>query len=614
MQSHQLIRGGRERALQTQSLAEALRALVDAGVFTEDERAALLDDYRFLRNTEHRLQMVADRQTQRLPEAPAARIQLAWSMGFESWEAYLRELTRHREHVHRAFGDILTPAAANDNANDNDNNNSENDGLADLWHGVLDPSAAERILRAAGFTDPGALAALLEQFRNGRLYRVFSGIERDRIDRLIPLALRQAGRRDNAERAVTAFISVVESIGRRSVYLSLLNENPLALAQLLSLCAASAWISRHIGAHPVVLDELLRPLVDVRACGADEVGDELERRLAQAEAAEPGDLESRMNALREFNHAQILRVAAADALGVLEAGDVCFALSQLARVILRRVFDDALSLVGDKLGAPPAAAGVIAYGKFAGGELGYHSDLDIVVCYDAQRKGNADAGYFYARVGQRLIQLLTTRTHAGQLYELDMRLRPSGNSGTLVTSLGGFADYQLNDAWTWEHQALVRATAVLGDDDFTARFEQIREQVLCRARDDATLRRDIVAMKSKMAQANSRSSARWFDLKLGRGGIVDIEFLIQYLVLRDAAQHPAIIRPRTTDATLESLQQAGILSRAAATQLRTTYQTYLRKSLDLKLMDRPLRVAHDEFAEQRAAVSALWDETFGGGA
>ena len=619
VQSHQLIRGGRNRALQTQSLKQALRALVEAGVFDETQRAELLEDYRFLRNTEHRLQMAADRQTQRLPDAPEHRLRLAWSMGFDGWEPYLQQLNRHRERVHQAFGGILWPSAGEPSGSGEPSRASPDDALTDLWQGVLDEAAAARALTAAGFADPCAMTSLLEQFRNGRLYRVFSGIERDRIDRLIPLALRQAGSRDNAEQAVTAFISVVESIGRRSVYLSLLIENPLALAQLLSLCAASPWISRHIGTHPVVMDELLSPLVDVRACGSDEVGEELERRLAQVEA---DDLEARMNALREFNHAQILRVASADALGVLEAGDVCRALSQLARVILRRVFDDALALVGDKLGAPgrPASAGVIAYGKFAGGELGYHSDLDIVVCYDPDSgrrqngetgdDNNTEVGYYYSRVGQRLIQLLTTRTHAGQLYELDMRLRPSGNSGTLVTSLAGFAEYQLSDAWTWEHQALVRATAVLGDDDFIERFEQIRAQVLCKPRDDAGLRRDIVAMKTKMTAANSQSSEGWCDLKLDPGGIVDIEFLVQYLVLREADNHPEIVRPRTTDATIEALQQAGIVSDEAGLQLRRTYQTYLRKSLDLKLMDRPLRVAHGEFAEARESVKALWDATF----
>ena len=426
---------------------------------------------------------------------------------------------------------------------------------------------------------------------------------------------------------MVAFIAVIESIGRRSVYLSLLIENPLALKQLLSLCAASPWISRHIGMHPIVLDELLSPLVDVRNVSSGEVSEELEHRLAQVD---PGDLEARMNSMREFHHAQVLRVAAADVLGVLAVSDVYRALSQLAEVILNQVFSDALVLIGEKLGPQPASAGVIAYGKFASGELGYHSDLDIVVCYESgqlqagqlktgrskaglpkESATNAEIEYYYSRVGQRLIHLLTARTHAGQLFELDMRLRPSGHSGTLATSLDGFTDYQLKSAWTWEHQALVRARVVVGNRDFSDHFEQARKRVLCQFRDDAGLKRDIVSMKQKMVAANCKSSETGYDLKLDSGGIVDIEFMIQYLVLREAKNYPEIIRPRTTSAIICALEQARIISAGASEQLRQIYPVYLRKSLDLKLMDRPVLVARDDLSEEREAVKALWAETFG---
>jgi len=655
VQSYQLIRGGRNRNLRTQSLHKALRVLAEDGLVEQAARAQLLDDYRFLRNTEHRLQMVADRQTQRLPDSPYPKLRLAWSMGFESWEAYCEQLDRHRAHVERAFGDALgAPEAADGAAAAGAATTAGRavDGdaaLADVWRNAerdADEAAAAatgEALTAVGFTDPARVLELLKVLRAGRLYQMFSGVERDRIDRLIPLALRQAGGGAQPERALTAFVTVLESIGRRSVYLSLLIENPLALAQLISLCAASPWISRHIGAHPVVMDELLRPPVDVRAYHFDDIQSELQRRLAQAGVGDAvaADEETRMTALREFNHAQVLRVAAADVSGVLEAGEVCLALSRLARVILHQVFDDALQWVAAKRGDgdgdgggdgdnagdgdAPYQAGVIAYGKFAAGELGYHSDLDIVVCYDdgeVDARGevsesadahDAEAGYFYARVGQRLVHLLTARTHAGPLYELDMRLRPSGRSGTLVTSLAGFAKYQLADAWTWEHQALVRARAVAGGNDFARRFEQVRRRVLCQAREAEQLRADIVAMKDKMARANSASDDDWCDLKLGAGGIVDIEFMVQYLVLREAREHPAITRARTTLDTIDALQGVDALPAESARQLRRIYRAYLRKSLDLKLMDQPLRVRWDEFAEERKCVEELWAGVFGDG-
>jgi len=675
VQSHQLIRGGRNRNLRTQSLHKALRVLAEEGIVDQTARAQLLDDYRFLRNTEHRVQMVADRQTQRLPEAPFARLRLAWSMGFESWDAYCKHLAQRRAHVERAFGEILgAPPAVGAGRGAAVAADSEA-ALADVWRNAAraaaeaaGPAAQSTLdaLTAAGFTDSTRVARLLKDFRAGQLYQMFSANERDRVDRLIPLALRQAGGREHPERALTAFISVLESIGRRSVYLSLLIENPPALAQLISLCAASAWISRHIGAHPVVMDELLGPPVDVRKRELVDIRRELKRRLAQAGHDGDGgvdggdDEETRMTALREFNHAQVLRVAAADVTGVLDAFDACRALSQVARVILQQVFDDALRWVAAKHGGraaggagneagdgdAPYQAGVIAYGKFAAGELGYHSDLDIVVCYDAGDGGagdgdgagdgknvgdgdsggdgkntgadnagesHADLGYFYARVGQRLVHLLTARTHAGPLYELDMRLRPSGQSGTLVTSLDGFAKYQLDNAWTWEHQALVRARAVAGGDVFSRRFERVRRRVLCRPREADKLRADIASMKAKMARANSQSDEAWFDLKLGAGGIVDIEFIVQFLVLRAAHEHPFVVRPRTTVETIDALREAGALADDAARQLQRIYRLYLRKSLDLKLMAHPLRVRRAEFVEEREWVEMLWAGFFGDG-
>ncbi len=617
VQCHQLIRGGRDRALRMQSLHLAMQGLVDAEVFTEVVRANLLEDYSFLRNTEHRLQMVDDRQTQQLPESGEYRLRLAWSMGFDCWEQYLQQLDHHRERVHSAFQSLvgLSAGALNDSGNPQPDNPHPNHAaqralleLSDLWHGVLDERVADRALTAAGFSDTQSVSSLLGEFRNGRLYQRFSGVDCDRVDRLIPLALREAGGGDDPGRSMAAFISVIESIGRRSAYLSLLIENPQALKQMLALCAASPWISRHIGMHPVVLDELLSPSADVRARDDEEVAGEMAHRLVQCDE---DDAEAYLNAMREFTHAQVLRVAAADVLGALDADEIGQALSRLARVVLTQVFEDALASVKDKLGTPPArAAGVIAYGKFAGNELGYHSDLDIVVCYDAGQHSarGGELEYYYSRICQRLIHLLTVRTRAGQLYELDMRLRPSGNSGTLVTSLDGFAEYQLSGAWTWEHQALVRARAVVGGDDFIARFEQVRQRVLCCRRDAATLKSDIVTMKNKMMVANCSSDGEWCDLKLGWGGIVDIEFLLQYLVLREAHEHPEIIGPRRTCETIVALQHAKIISEDASRRLQEIYQTYLRKSLDLKLMGRPLRVACDELVEQRETVQALWAE------
>ena len=266
-----------------------------------------------------------------------------------------------------------------------------------------------------------------------------------------------------------------------------------------------------------------------------------------------------------------------------------------------------------KQGKEPGEAGVVAYGKFASEELGYHSDLDMVVCFQGnpEKSDPAFDQYFYSRVGQRMVHLLTTRTQAGTLYELDLRLRPSGRSGTLVSSLKGFEDYQLNHAWTWEHQALVRAQVVLGSEDFKKRFELIRKRVLCQPRNTEELKGEILNMRQKMVEANAKSSDAEFDMKLDYGGIVDIEFIVQYLVLQHASRYEGLVEPRTTVEQLRACQQFGLLDNDQATGMEKVYLDYLRKMLDLKLMDQPSLIPQSEHLDARENVKLWWSQILG---
>ncbi len=623
VQSHQLIRGGREKNLQTQSLYQALSSLVELGVIDDGVLQQLLNGYRFLRNTEHRLQMVADRQTQQLPQSEIEQQRLAWSMGCENWSAYVEKLYQHRTYIHSQFKMILGADAQQTNPPD-----ATMVQLADVWAQTLQQQEAVKLLRTAGFAQASSTIQLLRGFREGRLYQAFSGIERDRIDRLMPLALQQAAQHAAAERAMAAFVSVVEAIGRRSVYLSLLIENPIALKQLLHLCAASPWISSHIGKHPVILDELLsplagslaepleRPLVDIRNRSDQALYAELNHRLAQVDL---NDQERRVDTLREYQQARILRIAAADVSRVLQVDDVHHALTQLAEVLLQTVFRDAVKFVEKKFGVKkfvtPDSVGGIAYGKLASGELGYNSDLDVVVCYEKADGGpstdHSEAEHFYSRVGRRFIHLLTTRTQAGILYQLDMRLRPSGRSGILVTSLSGFFDYQFNNAWTWEHQALVRSRVMVGNAEFQRKFEVARKAILCLKRESRQLTDDVISMRRKMIDVNCRSTDRVYDIKLDEGGIVDIEFLIQYWILRHANEHVALTIPRTTADCIDALIEHSIIDANTGRQLLNCYATYLRHSLDLKLMERPVLVEQGALLAERGAIKAIWNKTFG---
>jgi len=607
IQSHQLIRGGRETLLQTPSVYAAMDTLTKLGVINDEARAGLVAAYRFFRNTEHRLQMTRDRQTQTLPQSQTDQMRLAWSMGFDSWEQYIGQLGAHRHLVHNQFRMILDEAADSPGGG-----NHRQKQLIDLWQGKLDESQSGEVLERIGFGASNSTPQVLRAFREGRLYQAFSGIERDRIDRLVPLALKEAGTHNDSGRAMAAFIRVIESIGRRSAYLSLLIENPIALRQLLHLCAASPWISRHIGLHPVILDELLHPIMDIRNQSERELASELERRLVQLDA---NDAEGRNHALREFQHAQVLRIATADISRVLSVADVHRALVQLAEVLLNHVFGDAVRFVEGKQGTAPCPGGVIAYGKFASGELGYHSDLDVVVCYDPALADKPvprnQAEYFYSRAGQRLVHLLSVRTQAGLLYETDMRLRPGGRSGTLAVSLSGFFDYQVNEAWTWEHQALVRARVVVGNRALVNQFEQARTAVLAIQRDPQQLATDITGMRHKMIQENCKSTKQLYDIKLDEGGIVDIEFLIQYWILRHAHACPGLTKPRTTADSIRVLITHNIIEAPTGERLLTSYQTYLRHSLDLKLMDRPVLIEQGALLTERQTVKEVWQQTFG---
>ena len=606
VQKSQLIRGGREFKLQTQSLYAAMEAMVALEMMDSVAVGRLKRAYRFLRNLEHRLQMVADRQTQKLPDQPLERLRIAHAMGYDGWPALLTALEAERDVVREYFGEALeTP--------EGQGGDPHLTRLGALWQGELDSDAAREVLEATGFPEPADVPNLLNQFRGGSLYRGFSSVERDRLDRLMPVALKEAGRHADPVRAISGFMTVIGTIGRRSVYLSLLIENPLALAQLLDLCAASAWISRHIGQYPVVLDELLQPIEKTVDFDRVNMQADLDHRL-QVEA---GDEEAEANALREFHHCQVLRVAAADVSGELDEADVGHALTLLAEMLLEQVLGEALARVEKQQGPAPGKVAIIAYGKFAAGEMGYHSDLDIVVFFRpdaaAPRTG---AEYFFSHVGRRLIRLLTARTYAGTLYKLDMRLRPSGRSGPLVTSLKAFRDYQRNDAWTWEHQALVRARLVAGDPDLIEDFEAVRREVLGMRRDEATLRTEIADMRQRMVKDNCRSDADNYDIKLDYGGIVDIEFLLQYLVLLHGAAHPVLLGPRNTLALIWALAQEGILDVDRAERLGEIYWKYLRRHRDLKLVDldltdRPALVPREELVDERAFVSALWRDTFG---
>jgi glutamate-ammonia-ligase adenylyltransferase len=412
---------------------------------------------------------------------------------------------------------------------------------------------------------------------------------------------------------------LLEAIARRSVYLTLLVERPAVLEQLIDLCAASVWIAEHLTRYPLLLDDLLDPRTLYSPLDRRGLRTELARDLARVSAE---DAEQVLEALRYFKQSNVLRVAAADVTGALPLMRVSDNLTEIAEALVGKVLELAWRDLEPRFGRPhcrvngtdrEAGLAIVAYGKLGGIELGYGSDLDLVFLHDSSGERQQTTGpreidnmTFFTRLTQRVIHMLTARTGAGVLYEVDTRLRPSGRSGLLVSSIDAFATYQREQAWTWEHQALVRARAVAGPPSLVARFDEIRRQVLSQPRDPGMLRREVCQMRDRMREALDSGKPGWFHIKQGRGGIADIEFMVQYSVMANAQRYPALLRYSDNIRQLDGLEHVGILTSADATLLRDAYRTFRRRSHLLKLQEQSSLIPDSELQNDRQNVIRIW--------
>jgi glutamate-ammonia-ligase adenylyltransferase len=615
-QAFQLIRGGRDRALQIRGIRKVLELLGERGELTANAVNELQSAYEFLRDTEHRLQMYRDQQTHALPVNNDDQLRLAWSMGFDDWSAFEKSLRDHMRRVHGHFQQVFV-------APQGEKAETEEQGLLAVWYGALTGDTARSALSEIGFSDVEAVCTLLKGLREGAAYQSFSNIGRERMDRLVPLLLGAAGLTAEPETTLRRLVHLLEAIGRRSAYLSLLVENPMAMSQLVKLCAASEWIANWISRHPIVMDELLNPALLYRPQQRAELEAELDRRLDQVDA---DDLETQMELLREFRHGRVLRIAATDVGPGLPPEEIGSQLCTIAELVVQRCLLLASQSLLARHGYPSCADRdrpdeidfiVIGYGKLGSLELGYTSDLDMIFLYgDCPAGGSTDGEksvaneVFFARLGQRLIHLITTRTPAGILYEVDMRLRPSGKSGPLVTSLPAFERYQKEHAWVWEHQALVRARPIAGSEILCARFNNLRREILCRQRDPQELAGAVVEMRDKMLDSREARGPEVFDLKHDRGGIVDIEFMVQYWVLRWAHAHPGLTEHTDNCRLLEALSEARVLDGKRAQTLIEAYRHYLSAEYRQKLMELGTLVDPAGLNRYPEQVAAIWRETF----
>lgn len=618
-QAFQLIRAGREPSLQSRSLQTVLRLLAGQEILPAFSVQCLLEAYEFLRRTENRLQMYADQQTHRLPGDPEGRQRLALSMGYPDWDAYARALDRQMRRVHGLFEQVFAAPQRQDADQADEGQPEVQRELILLWSGSLDRERALGILSRLGLNDAEAALERIDQLRDSSACRALTATGRDRLDRLMPLLLALLAGLEEPDASLERLLRLVQTIARRSVYLSLLVEHPLALSQLARLCHASPWIADHLTRHPLLLDELLDPRSLYAPPGRQGLAEALREELVQVPLE---DLEQVMDRLRMFKQVQVLKVAAADIMDQLPVMKVSDHLTWIAEVVLEQV----LSLIMDQLiarhGRPRCVVdgqvrepgfAVIGYGKLGGLELGYGSDLDIVFLHDSAGEQAVTDGErpldnreFFARVGQRMLHFLGTFTRAGRLYEVDTRLRPSGISGLLVSSIQAFEDYQLGSAWTWEHQALVRARPVAGDARIGDVFQVLRRRVLCCPRDPEQLRAEVRSMREKMWQEHASRDPRWFDLKKDPGGIADIEFMVQYLVLAHASQYPDLTTYPDNIRILESLIDSGLMARDDALFLMDTYRSFRDHIHELTLQEQPTRIDSGRWDSQREQVREYW--------
>ena len=613
VQALQLVRGGREPALRIRGTLAALAAIEERGLLPAAGIAALRDAYVFLRNVEHRLQYRDDRQTQTLPTDPGELAALAGAAGFSDVASFERTLAAHRAavagHFAGLFGErVATTGGASSSSHDSVGAAPTLASFAALWRGDLEADTARGVLATAGFGDAADLHARLERVRRGQRYTQLPANSQQRVDALVPQLLQVASTlKESAADAQTVFgrlLDLLESVSRRSAYLALLVEHPAMLPRLAQLIGASQWAAAYLTQHPILLDELL----DARVLLAEPDWDAWRAELGRLLAGHAGDAERQMDVLRHFRHAQTFRLLAQDLAGRLTVERLADHLSALADVILAATLSEVWAYVEGR-DAPPPRFAVIGFGKLGGKELGYASDLDLVFIYDDGADESAQDRYL--KLARRLMTWLTTMTPAGQLYDVDLRLRPDGEKGLMSSSLEGFRRYEREHAWTWEHQALTRARFVAGYAPIGAAFEAERKAILCLAREREALRREVVDMRRRMLAGHANPTAL-FDVKHDPGGMVDVEFSVQYLVLAHAHDHEALTRNLGNIALLAIGADLGLIPAPLAAAAASAYRDYRRLQHQIRLTGaQHARVEAAAQADRRVAVNALWNHVFG---
>ena len=610
-QAFQLIRGGSEKSLQTRGILDILRLLETLALIAPQDAQQLRHSYCFLRRVENRIQQYQDKQTHDLPTSDYAREIMAYALNYQNWESFLADLNTVRRQVQSVFDDVFSV--------------SKQDEIAQLsqeiWLGAGDESQLLANLAQYHFKHPADILQALNAFKNTSTIRRLSNKGIGVINRLMPQVIATLQDVSNPDDTLQRLLTLFSAVAGRNVYLALLAENPVALAQLIKLSSSSPWIGDYLALYPILFDELLdahslyEPL-----CKADLLL-QLDFTLQRVDC---DDLEALMIALRQFKQVNVLRIAAADIMGVIPLMVVSDYLTYLAESIVETVLKHAWKALVEKHGYPPECDdenprfAILGFGKFGGLELGYGSDLDMVFLYDcadinALTNGEKPipSSQFYVRLGQKIRHILDTKLLAGELYEVDLRLRPNGDSGSLVTLLNSYETYLTQQAWTWELQALVRSRFIAGDQHIEQSFLAIRKRVLSLPRELGVLKTEVGDMRKKMRESLATKSADTFDLKQSAGGIVDIEFIVQFGVLSMAHQAPEKITQYTDNIRLiDCLHAQGFISKELGDSLKIAYCAYRDTGHKRVLQGDKALVAAENFVQLREQVTQIWHTLF----
>ncbi len=644
VQSLQLIQGGRDKRLQQRSLLKVLPILAEQELLPVDAAKQLAENYRFLRRLEHCLQQLEEKQTQQLPESTEAQATIAKLMGFAQWQDFKSSLDTIQAATNRQFKALF--------GEERTLSEEQDDFYLSLWEGFISVEQLCHKHTKLESQEAQQIIAALANFRESNAHLSLSQKGAKRLKLFLPTLLSLALETENVLVTLKNLIRILRSILKRTAYLELLSENLPILQHLVDLVSRSQWIVDRLCESPILFDELLYPNSLYEPLQTSDLQSELRQSLLRIEET---DQEQILDSIRNFKQINELRVAAALLAERLSISQVNRYLSQLAQVIIQTALMICWREMVSRYGQPaglleqnpekvhklvnesPASSetldtgfAIIGYGKLGGSELGFNSDLDLVFLFDqalegettgikkqqnqSQSTGVLGVSRFYTRLAQKLIHFLSTRTSLGVLYEVDMRLRPSGNSGMLVSHIDTFEVYQQESAWTWEHQALVRARPIAGGPQVSQRFMQIRQSILLQARDQYRLKSDVMEMRERMRKELDKSTSQWFSIKQGKGGVVDIEFMSQYLVLRHSNEASKLDKPSTiphsTVAILRRYSESNIIDQQDGKMLINAFKQYINRLNKLTLESGDKVVPATEFLEQRNQVKAIWEKLF----